>query len=147
MLRYSEYAVEKLSAIQLICSHSVCALRRLSFSAFLLRVVVPSLLSHTKRHGARGWGPGLPGRLGARDQRLLVREGLRENVMKVVADRDEIEALVQELFHAVCSKQEQSKDPLVLVRVVNELLGGSRELITGVHFGELVCGRYRRNGQ
>src|SRR5579863_6933612 len=58
-----------------------------------------------------------------------IRTSLREDVVQVVADADEGEAFFQELADSRGAEQEQAKDYVVLVRVVNQLFCG------GVEFG------------
>ena len=43
--------------------------------------------------------------------------GHRLDVMQIVADRDEVEALLQELSHAVSSEQKHAEGDVVLLRI------------------------------
>src|SRR5579862_4592062 len=74
----------------------------------------------------QGGGASCPGRAFVLRDRLNildVRGALRQDVVQVVAQTDEREALVKELAHARSSEQEQTQDHIVLLGRGAEFVG------------------------
>merc|ERR1719215_1289473 len=69
---------------------------------------------------------------------LHVRLRLRHDVVKVVPDGNEGEALVKELLHSICAKQEQAKNNIVCFCGCNQLAGHLIQLGRSVHLRELI---------
>src|SRR6266849_1302295 len=64
--------------------------------------------------------------------------GLHQDVVQVVPDADEGEALLQELANARCAEQEDSEDQFIFAGVLDQLLGGGIEFGRSVHMREFV---------
>merc|ERR1712151_680428 len=69
---------------------------------------------------------------------LHVRLCLRHDVVEVIPDGNEGEALVKELLHSICAKQEQAKNDIVCFRGCDQLGGHVIQLRGSVHLGKLV---------
>src|SRR5208337_3321648 len=67
-----------------------------------------------------------------------VGAGLRQDVVQIVADADEGEALLHELADAGCSEQEDAENDVVLARMLDQLLGSGVQFGRSIHVRELV---------
>ena len=101
--------------------------------------VVPSQSSRSaKRHVGVAGCPWLVRCHRRRDERLFVSEVLGQHVVQVIADRDEVEALVKELRHTISAELEHTKQDVLLGCALDQLVRGCLQLRALVHVREVI---------
>ena len=68
---------------------------------------------------------------------FTARPGLREDVMEIVADAEEAEALLEELGHARGAEQEDAEDDVVLLARPRSACSWHRRARETMHVGNL----------